>query len=386
MSRAATRTPLLVGFTVAHLVACVPEARLFRADAGPRGASRVEPDSDVLGGADSGANSELRDAGVGDTSVGVPVVDVWSGPDTGAVPPGDATYTPEPAVVDAGYSGIDAGLDEPEPPVAVWTGSWGGLTSQGRVIRFSLFEGAVLSVAFDWLVPTDTCNATGGVATTFASPFVVEGGEPFSVGPLPAGDVAYTLSGSFATSGLAAGELNLSHPVPGCSGSAQLTWSAAPIACGNGQIEWPETCDDGNDAPRDGCSELCQVLALAEGEPNDTPDTVGSVHEADVVLTGSLAPGSDVDVFAVRNPHPGPIAVSFETHGQALGTCRVDTFLQILDESGQVLAEDDDGARAWFCSALSFPLDAAETVFVRVSSTLQDPIDAYAVAVNFQEE
>ncbi len=61
--------------------------------------------------------------------------------------------------------------------------------------------------------------------------------------------------------------------------------------CGNGVVEGPETCDDGNEAPGDGCDATCQVEPDApdpddpdnptDGEPTDGAPTDGAPTDGD---------------------------------------------------------------------------------------------------------
>ncbi len=53
-----------------------------------------------------------------------------------------------------------------------------------------------------------------------------------------------------------AGEPDTSHPVSdACTGASCFDGAV----CGDGVVEPPETCDDGNSVPGDGCSGVCQV-------------------------------------------------------------------------------------------------------------------------------
>jgi cysteine-rich repeat protein len=75
-------------------------------------------------------------------------------------------------------------------------------------------------------------------------------------------------------------------------------------ACGNSNIEPPETCDDGNQLDGDGCSSTCQVEAGIPGDANGdrvvTPDDVGFLAEeifdgdgdSVTMVSGGAFPGS----------------------------------------------------------------------------------------------
>ncbi|MBI5536883.1 MAG: DUF4215 domain-containing protein [Deltaproteobacteria bacterium] len=79
------------------------------------------------------------------------------------------------------------------------------------------------------------------------------------------------------------------------SGTFKLNVKVSPPACGNGLLEPPEECDDGNTANTDGCSSLCKWESLG---PNDicpgqvlTLTQQGMIYEATASgTTTSLGP------------------------------------------------------------------------------------------------
>ena len=58
-------------------------------------------------------------------------------------------------------------------------------------------------------------------------------------------------------------------------GGSRVIADVVPAVCGNGVVEAPETCDDGNLAAGDGCSSVCQV----ENRPPDCRNALPSVAE-----------------------------------------------------------------------------------------------------------
>jgi len=86
--------------------------------------------------------------------------------------------------------------------------------------------------------------------------------------------------------------------------TASASLAGFPPACGNSVIEPPETCDDGNVLPGDGCSHIC-TLELPVNLPPDCSDAEASV--------GELWPPNHrleaVHILGVRDPEQGPIAI-----------------------------------------------------------------------------
>ncbi|XXX77058.1 DVUA0089 family protein [Sorangium sp. So ce134] len=117
--------------------------------------------------------------------------------------------------------------------------------------------------------------------------------------------------------------------------------------CGDGALEGPELCDDGNTVGGDGCSAACELdTPLPEVEPNDTAAEAGerAALRPNALVSGSIEPLGDVDVFAFEVPSVAEIQLATFSPG-SLSACvqGVDTFLQLLDVDGAtVLASDDD--------------------------------------------
>ncbi|MDP2691874.1 MAG: DUF4215 domain-containing protein [bacterium] len=74
----------------------------------------------------------------------------------------------------------------------------------------------------------------------------------------------------------------------------------AAVECGDGQVEDPETCDDGNQVSFDGCSRLCQVERLPESHLLQfTPDVIQGVDVPLTIVFDSLPNGgaNSVEVY-----------------------------------------------------------------------------------------
>ncbi|WP_437647184.1 DUF4215 domain-containing protein [Sorangium sp. So ce362] len=117
--------------------------------------------------------------------------------------------------------------------------------------------------------------------------------------------------------------------------------------CGDGALEGPELCDDGNTTGGDGCSAACELdTPLAEVEPNDIAAEADerAALRPNALVSGAIEPLGDVDVFAIEVPSRAEILLATFSPG-TLSACvqGVDTFLQLLDVDGAtVLASDDD--------------------------------------------
>jgi cysteine-rich repeat protein len=271
---------------------------------------------------------------------------------------------------------------------ADYAGTWVGTTSQGGLLlRFTVFANALLSVESNWIVavPSTGCTASGATRTTFGTPVPIAGDGTFSKGPIGGDPITFTVSGTFTSPRQASGNIQITHARPNCTGTVMLTWTAVKLTCGDGRADWSETCDDGNSSAGDGCSEICQLTPTAETEPNATVGDAATALVSDGYITGSINPATDADVFAIRNPHPGPIAIELETFGQTPGVCAIDTLLELLDGTGAVLASDDDSSRVLYCSALTYSVPGGATVYARISAVGQSAIASYGLFVRFQK-
>jgi cysteine-rich repeat protein len=85
---------------------------------------------------------------------------------------------------------------------------------------------------------------------------------------------------------------------------ARTSAPEAPPVCGNGLIEPPETCDDGNLVALDGCSPLCQIEI-----PNLPPDC----RDAEPTVASLWPPNHrvvDVGILGVVDPDDDPVAIT----------------------------------------------------------------------------
>src|SRR5262245_37810509 len=93
--------------------------------------------------------------------------------------------------------------------------------------------------------------------------------------------------------------------IAACRSEAQ----APPPVCGNGLLEPPETCDDGNLIDGDCCSSLCQL------EPNLPPDCSPASASVDELWppNHSLVP---VHIGGVVDPDGDPVAIAITAIAQ----------------------------------------------------------------------
>jgi cysteine-rich repeat protein len=170
--------------------------------------------------------------------------------------------------------------------------------------------------------------------------------------------------------------------------------------CGNGILNPGEQCDDGNTTPGDFCSPTCQleIAPTPESEPNDNggPRLGGSGTQgnnfsstvfngpftSDTIITGSLEPAGDEDVFAIQNPTAAAITVDARVFTPALALCNNDTVLTVRDAAANILAQNDDSFG--LCSNVSFTIAANTTVFLQLTEFGDDAdIPAYQLIVDF---
>jgi hypothetical protein len=266
-----------------------------------------------------------------------------------------------------------------------YSGFWAGLTNQNKLASFRVFADAVTVLTIDWILPavSSTCSPAGDTTTTFGTPAPITSTATFTKGPVSGNPVSYTLAGQFGSDTTATGTVNISYSANGCNSSSIISWNAQKVVCGDGVVQWPETCDPGSPLPTADCSEQCQLYPVTESEPNNSITAANGPYTQDTLISAAISQPDDVDLFAVRNPVAGSIAIEFETHGETVGTCGVDTFMQVLKSTGEVIASDDDGARAFYCSYAMVSVAAGETVYVAVSSSIAQPISRYLLHIRF---
>lgn len=175
--------------------------------------------------------------------------------------------------------------------------------------------------------------------------------------------------------------------------------------CGNGVVEPGEQCDDRNVVPGDGCDAGCGIESVPESEPNEdgTPEVSGwfegndfsAMHadysyEIDTIISATLEPAGDEDVFMVTNNGAEMVRVRFDTHDAAVGlgmSCwQIDTVLVVRNTQGDVLTFNDDRAYD-LCSMVEVDIEPGETIYAHVLDYEDDnPISApgYWLAIDFQ--
>lgn len=134
--------------------------------------------------------------------------------------------------------------------------------------------------------------------------------------------------------------------------------------CGDGRKTAGEQCDDGNTAAGDGCSPTCR-FELIETEDN------GTRAQADVYTApwlAEIAPAGDVDWVSVNVP--GPSSTLYIVIGDnGTGTCmsgQLDSYIELLDETGATVLASDEDSGLGYCSSLSVSDLAGGTYYVKV--------------------
>ncbi len=133
---------------------------------------------------------------------------------------------------------------------------------------------------------------------------------------------------------------------------------ADPV-CGDERVDAPETCDDGNTEPGDGCDADCQLERPVHVEPDtfDMPFEVAFDAEGVIEVAFELDRADDVDYFAFELTEPADLVIETYAPDDRYG-CAGDTLLALLrGDDGQPLAENDDGPFS-LCSLLN-PIDDA---------------------------
>jgi cysteine-rich repeat protein len=123
--------------------------------------------------------------------------------------------------------------------------------------------------------------------------------------------------------------------------------------CGDGVVTGSETCDDGNALAADGCNTACQSEAAAEAEPNDVVAAASGPFTPYVVISGSIASPSDVDVLALELPGPARLTLaSFDGAGAPSCAAGTNTHLALLDGSGITLLAAAGNGGPGACAAI----------------------------------
>jgi cysteine-rich repeat protein len=136
--------------------------------------------------------------------------------------------------------------------------------------------------------------------------------------------------------------------------------------CGNGIIEPGEQCDDGNTWGGDGCSWNCQIEPgyFTEREPNNDLASANGNFTQPVTIVGGL-PAGDVDDFRVVVDSPTQVTLRVNN---ADGYSCAGAKLTARDASGAVLAQASDTSPWWGCAQVSVALPAGGVVYAEVSA------------------
>jgi len=172
----------------------------------------------------------------------------------------------------------------------------------------------------------------------------------------------------------------------GCTATCERT-----PRCGDGFVDYPEFCDDGNTVNGDSCANTCSAAGLqSEVEPNDTRTAADARATAatPVLLNGTkrlaaaFATEADVDVY--RMQLSAPSLVRLETFHGGLNRCEsgLRAQVQVLDSTGMTLEYDATGGMGT-CSALVTYLQAG-TYYVQTDNTDYLGPVTYALEAVFQ--
>jgi cysteine-rich repeat protein len=121
--------------------------------------------------------------------------------------------------------------------------------------------------------------------------------------------------------------------------------------CGDGFRDPSEGCDDEDREPGDGCDASCQVESK-ETEENGTLATEDAYVDP---FYAAIDPEDDVDSVGFDLATRASVVVGTENLGEgscAFGT--LDSFLELFDENGDLLATDDDGGEG-YCARIVLP-------------------------------
>ncbi|MFS8072021.1 MAG: DVUA0089 family protein, partial [Byssovorax sp.] len=176
-----------------------------------------------------------------------------------------------------------------------------------------------------------------------------------------------------------------------CDGGATCTATCDRIpTCGDGFIDAPEQCDDGNAAAGDGCDATCQYETLGETEPNDTAATASGPLTPNALLSGAINPGTDVDYFRITLSATADLKIqTFDAAGPS-SCAGIDTVVTLLGADGAttLIQRDQGGVNA--CGAID-PARAADggarhlpagTYFIKVEDYQNNTvIPGYAIRV-----
>lgn len=169
-----------------------------------------------------------------------------------------------------------------------------------------------------------------------------------------------------------------------------LDVTVKPVICGDGQLDPPEQCDDGNTLPGDGCDAACQ-REPTEIEPNNTVATANAYQSP---WYGDISPAGDADVIAFPVP-AGASWVSLVIGDNGDGSCASNTIIsevELIAPDGVTVLGSDHGSTQSYCAFLlvantaqSTPIHAG-TYYARVRGgpALPSATFSYTLAIDAQ--
>jgi cysteine-rich repeat protein len=145
-------------------------------------------------------------------------------------------------------------------------------------------------------------------------------------------------------------------------------------SCGDGNVDVGELCDDGNNAPADGCSPTCvSEVSMLEVEPNNgfAMATVVSGQ----MIHGTIDPSNDEDFFAVTVKETeiltAQLMPSFANScgiGTTMDLGDVDSEIELLAADGVTSIDYFDGS---YCSGVFSGVPTTGTYYLRVAAAAQ---------------
>lgn len=151
----------------------------------------------------------------------------------------------------------------------------------------------------------------------------------------------------------------------GAEGTYTLTAQSRPIECGDGLHDPPESCDDGNLTPGDGCTAAC-ALEGTEPEPNDTIATAAPFAAP---YYAAIDPMGDVDLVKIDLAAASGLILTVDGLGDAACTDgSMDSVLTLLDAAGDPLAMNDDAAAGTLCSKVAIANLPAGSYYARIEA------------------
>jgi cysteine-rich repeat protein len=136
--------------------------------------------------------------------------------------------------------------------------------------------------------------------------------------------------------------------------------ATALSTCGNGVVESTESCDDGNVASGDGCSNLCRVEPSAiETEPNDTCAAANGPFSVPRLVGGQISPAGDADWWTFTVPAYADLALeTFDFTGPS-SCIAIDTQIQAFQaDCVTALGPIQDSGGVGLCSRLDPSVNA----------------------------